>query len=147
MLGREEGEVGVGGAVGVVEAIAFRREGRRRLDRLGGLRGGLGGGLGGLGGLGRLRGLRRLRRLRGGLRGGLGRRGGGGSVGEIPGELGVLADVEVGQLGKLDFEGEGVAVHREGLRLDHLLDLIGFFGGAKLNEGLRTRVVLEKEDF
>ena len=65
VLGREEGEVGVGGAVGVVEAIAFRREGRRRLDRLGGLRGGLGG-------LGRLRGLRRLRRLRGGLRGGLG---------------------------------------------------------------------------
>lgn len=55
--------------------------------------------------------------------------------------------MEVGQLGKLDFEGEGIPVHREGLRLDHLLDLVGFFGGAELDEGLRTRVVLEKEDF
>ena len=68
-------------------------------------------------------------------------------MGEVPGKLGVLADVEVGELGKLDLEGEGVPVHREGLRLDHLLDLVGFFGGAELDEGLRTRVVLEKEDF
>ena len=68
-------------------------------------------------------------------------------MGEVPGKLGVLADVEVGELGKLDLEGEGVSVHWEGLRLDHLLDLVGFFGGAELDEGLRTRVVLEKEDF
>ena len=121
-LGRGEGEIGVVGAIDVVDGVAFRREGglrRRRLGRLGGLRG-----LGGLGG-------------------GWGR----GRVGEVPGKLGVLADVEVGELGKLDFEGEGVPVHWEGLRLDHLLDLVGFFGGTELDEGLRTRVVLEKEDF
>ena len=127
-LGRGEGEIGVVGAIDVVDGVAFRREGGLR-------RGGLGR-LGGLGGLGGLRGL-------GGLGGGWGR----GRVGEVPGKLGVLADVEVGELGKLDLEGEGVPVHREGLRLDHLLDLVGFFGGTELDEGLRTRVVLEKEDF
>ena len=124
-LGRGEGEIGVVGAIDVVDGVAFRREGglrRRRRGRWGGR-----GGLRGLGGLG----------------GGRGR----GRVGEVPGKLGVLADVEVGELGKLDLEGEGVPVHREGLRLDHLLDLVGFFGGAELDEGLRTRVVLEKEDF
>lgn len=127
-LGRGEGEIGVVGAIDVVDGVAFRREGG--LDRR------RGGRLGRLGGLGGLRGL-------GGLGGGWGR----GRVGEVPGKLGVLADVEVGELGKLDLEGEGVPVHREGLRLDHLLDLVGFFGGAELDEGLRTRVVLEKEDF
>ena len=127
-LGRGEGEIGVVGAIDVVDGGAFRREGgldRRRLGRLG-----------------RLGGLRGLRGL-GGLGGGRGR----GRVGEVPGKLGVLADVEVGELGKLDLEGEGVSVHWEGLRLDHLLDLVGFFGGAELDEGLRTRVVLEKEYF
>ena len=37
-------------------------------------------------------------------------------------------------------------MHRVGLRLDHLLHLVGFLGRAKLNERLRTRMVLEKED-
>lgn len=65
---------------------------------------------------------------------------------EIPGIFGILTDAKVGKLGELDFEGEGLAVHRIGLRLDHLLHFVGFFGGAELDECLRTCMMLEKEN-